>query len=326
MIDVSIICLTYNHKDFIRKALDGFVNQKTNFDYEVIVHDDASTDGTDEVIKEYELAYPQKIKGLYEKENQFSKGMNIVDDIIFPRTKGKYIAFCESDDYWCDEYKLQKQFDFMELHKSCSLCVHNTVIHDLENIDKDKLFFGWKDIHILNESEIFLEWKVHTSSYFFRRESVRYTSVLPKVWCGDYALLVYAFSKGKVIALPDVMSIYNAHNKSGETWKNRNLENKIERNKERANFLRKYNQYTLKKYENVILERIKQIEYENVLLDFEKKMQQKENYKEYKNNANEVLNNTKFSEYINSVCKKEKIKKQLTLHSYFIYKIRNLLR
>lgn len=99
-IEVSIICLTYNQEKYIRDTLDGFLIQQTNFNYEILVHDDVSTDGTVEILKEYQQKYPDKIRLILEEENQYSKGVDITKDICFPLVRGKYIAFCEGDDYW----------------------------------------------------------------------------------------------------------------------------------------------------------------------------------------------------------------------------------
>ena len=107
---VSVICNTYNHEKYIKSALDGFVMQKTNFEYEVLIHDDASTDSTADIIREYEKKYPDIIKPIYQSENQYSKKVPISKTYQYSRAKGKYIAICEGDDYWTDPFKLQKQF------------------------------------------------------------------------------------------------------------------------------------------------------------------------------------------------------------------------
>ena len=112
---VSIICNVYNHEKYVREALESFVMQKTDFAYEVLVHDDASTDHSADIIREYEKQYPDIMKPIYQTVNQYSK-CSITRTYQVPRAKGKYIAFCEGDDFWNDPYKLQKQFDEMEKH------------------------------------------------------------------------------------------------------------------------------------------------------------------------------------------------------------------
>ncbi len=136
---VSICCITYNHAPFIRKALDGFLMQqapsgipqgaKMSDWCEILIHDDCSADGTTEIVKEYAANYPDLIFPLYEEENQYSKGVK-VDFYNYNRARGKYIAYCEGDDYWTDPNKLQKQVDFMESHPEYSLCFHDFSLYD----------------------------------------------------------------------------------------------------------------------------------------------------------------------------------------------------
>ena len=123
---VSICCLTYNHAPFIRNCIDGFIAQQTDFPIEILVHDDASTDGTDGIVREYADKYPEIIFPLFEEENQYSRGYAGKMDIEFnySRARGKYIAYCEGDDYWTDPSKLQRQVDFMEAHPDYSVCFH----------------------------------------------------------------------------------------------------------------------------------------------------------------------------------------------------------
>src|SRR5690606_15609661 len=110
MVRVSICCITYNHEPFIRQCLDGFLMQQGDFEYEILIHDDASTDGTTKIIQEYELKYPEIIKPIIQTQNQYSQGVRGINFIYnFPRAKGEYIAMCEGDDYWTDPLKLQKQ-------------------------------------------------------------------------------------------------------------------------------------------------------------------------------------------------------------------------
>ena len=122
---VSISCITYNHKQYIRDAIEGFLMQITNFPVEILIHDDASTDGTAEIIREYEKQYPWLIKPVYQTENQYSKHNGIISKIQYVRALGKYIAFCEGDDYWTDPYKLQKMVDFLESNMWVDNCPTN---------------------------------------------------------------------------------------------------------------------------------------------------------------------------------------------------------
>lgn len=111
---VSIRCLVYNHEPYLRQCLEGFVMQKTNFRFEAIVHDDASTDGSAKIIREYAEKYPDIIKPIYETENQYSKRDGSLTRIMNTACRGKYIAICEGDDYWIDPLKLQKQVSILE--------------------------------------------------------------------------------------------------------------------------------------------------------------------------------------------------------------------
>lgn len=121
---VSICCITYNHEKYIEDCLVGFLIQKTDFPYEILIHDDASTDRTADIIRRYEVAYPSIIKPVYQVENQYSKGNRPNQCFNFPRAKGEYIAFCEGDDYWTDPLKLQLQVEYLDAHTDVGL-VHS---------------------------------------------------------------------------------------------------------------------------------------------------------------------------------------------------------
>ena len=129
---VSIRCLVFNQENFLRNCLDSIVMQKTNFRFEAIVHDDASTDGSAKIIMEYANKYPDIIKPILEKENQFSKHNGSIGRIMDKACIGKYIAYCEGDDYWTDPYKLQKQVDIMETHKNVMM-----VYTAFDTVDED---------------------------------------------------------------------------------------------------------------------------------------------------------------------------------------------
>lgn len=126
---VAIHCLVYNHEQYLRDCLNGFLMQRTNFRFVAIVHDDCSTDSSAVIIREYAEKYPDIFCPIYEKENQYQKSygysrlLKIMDEAI-AAANAKYIAICEGDDYWTDPYKLQKQVDFMEAHPECTVTFH----------------------------------------------------------------------------------------------------------------------------------------------------------------------------------------------------------
>lgn len=135
---VSIVCDTYNHAPYIKDALEGFLAQKTSFPFEIIVHDDASTDGTAELVRSYERAHPDLFYCIYRDENIYARDPKILEHYVFPLARGKYIAICEGDDYWTSPSKLQTQIDHMESHPDCTLCVSAA-----EMVNPEKEHIGW---------------------------------------------------------------------------------------------------------------------------------------------------------------------------------------
>lgn len=207
---VSVCCVAFNHEKYIRTCLDGFVNQKTNFKYEVLVHDDASTDNTASIIKEYADKYPEIIKPILQKENQYSKGIWIYEEHLFPKCTGKYIAYCEGDDYWCDENKLQKQVDVLEKNPDYLACVHQTKMVNLRK-NKESNFARIKENGLVEISKVFeagMPW--HLSSLMAKKEFLLkkppFCFVSKQIQ--DYPLAVFLSLQGQVYFLKDVMSVY----------------------------------------------------------------------------------------------------------------------
>ena len=219
---VSVCCLAYNHEQYIRDALDGFVSQKVDFKYEVFVHDDASTDRTPEIIREYAEKYPDIIKPIFQTENQYSKGVAISRDIIYPRTSGKYIALCEGDDYWCDEHKLQRQVDFLEAHEDYSACVHNT--EELDCISGGKrALYDTKADHDVTFAEVIQYGSAafQTSSILCRREYCFVPEGMHVEHFDDYPRSAYLCLSGKVHRFKEIMSVYRLF--ATGSWTARNL-------------------------------------------------------------------------------------------------------
>lgn len=220
---VSINCITYNHEKYIAQAIESFLMQKTNFDFEILIHDDASTDNTQKIIKQYESLHPEKIKVIYQKENQYSKGIK-ASTINLPRAQGKYIALCEGDDYWEDALKLQKQVDFMEQNPDCSLCVHGGYLEKLGNRTEFKV----KNTNMYVPTEEVIAgggWLFLTNSMLYRRE---YRNGMPDFFgncsIGDYPLAVHLALQGKVFYFKDLMSVYRLEAEG--SWTTRIVNNK----------------------------------------------------------------------------------------------------
>lgn len=227
---VSISCLTYNHGKYIRDTLEGFVKQVTNFKFQVLIHDDASTDDTVDIIKEYENKYPEIIKPIYQVENQYSKHVSIKKKYQIPRLKGKYVALCEGDDYWTDPYKLQKQVDFFEKNPEYTLCATSCVWRNLrDNIDESQFIIDVdkdipvEDIIIEKNGRIF-----PTVSVMVKRDVYsscpEWYSLFP---VGDIALFINAGINGKIRMLSDVTCVYRWFSIGSWTSRTENEERKI---------------------------------------------------------------------------------------------------
>ena len=109
---VSIVCTTYNQESFIGQAVESFLAQILSVPYEIIIHDDASTDGTREILRNYAERYPQRITVIQQNSNIYSTGQRVFD-VALSYAKGEFIAPCEGDDFWCDPLKLHKQLVFL---------------------------------------------------------------------------------------------------------------------------------------------------------------------------------------------------------------------
>lgn len=215
---LSVDVITYNQKDFIRKCLDSILMQKTNFAFEVLIHDDASTDGTADIIREYEAKYPHIIKPIYQTENQFSKGVGVSKKFNFPRVKGKYLAICEGDDYWTDEYKLQRQVDFLESHPDFAVCFHPVKVVWEDHSQPDSIFPTPKyrfNKTVLELSDLLKRNFIQTNSVVYRwmgNETEAPSGILP----GDWFLHLMHAQCGKIGFLPEVMGVYRKN--QGGIW------------------------------------------------------------------------------------------------------------
>lgn len=213
---VSICCITYNHGDYIHDAIEGFLMQKTDFPFEIIIHDDASTDATADIIREYERKYPDIIKPIYQIENQYSKGEHTAL-IAFKAAKGKYMALCEGDDYWIDPLKLQKQITEMEKHPDCYISFHPAIIRWIDESRDDRIsgFYSEKNM-VLPIEKVILGGGgfMHTGSIVLNRivipRVISFFDIAKDAPIGDYYVQVLGAEHGGALYLSDVMSVYRA--------------------------------------------------------------------------------------------------------------------
>lgn len=221
---VSISCITYNHAPYIRECLDGFMMQQTNFPFEVLIHDDASTDGTTEIIKEYEAKYPNIIKPLYEEENQWVKGRRGSAVFNFPRAQGKYIALCEGDDYWTDPLKLQKQVDFLESHPDYVMCTH--VVDMYKQAERTQVKWSVQEAQEYDiEKLVYGPWIYHPLSVMFRLAAFHIDKYSRYKHSKDMTLFYHLLSSGKGYYMVDNMAVYRQH--AAGVWSGINDEEKL---------------------------------------------------------------------------------------------------
>lgn len=208
---VSIVCITYNHLDFIEDAIIGFLRQRCDFPFEIIIHDDASTDGTANVVKEYERAYPRIIRAIYQNENQYSKG-NRPGRIARSVAKAPYLAICEGDDYWISDDKLAIQKELLDNNNDISIIFHNAYKYDGNTFKSWQNVISFESGQAVTTLEDVLRYSIQfapTGSYFFRREIESFIAELefvPPVW--DFAVEVIAHKYGNGLFLSNYMSVY----------------------------------------------------------------------------------------------------------------------
>jgi len=213
---VSILCATYNHRDFIESALNGFLGQVTSFPFEIIVRDDASTDGTAEVLQEYAKRYPHIIRTVFEKENQYSKGIKH-QSVTYPLAKGEFIALCDGDDYWLDPMKLQKQYDFLTGYPEYVICYQPALVVNMNKLASRNYFFSNRNS--CNDSAIDLQkgLPIFNSSAFFRNNLAKLPVAFYKLNYGDLFLFAFLGQFGQGRQMNNIKPvIYRIH--AGGIW------------------------------------------------------------------------------------------------------------
>lgn len=215
-VKVSVCMITYNHERFVRQAIENVLTQEVDFEYELVIGEDCSTDGTRQIVVEYARKHPERIRPLLHDHNLglMGKGNFLA---VYKACSGQYVAMCEGDDYWTDPHKLQKQVDFLEAHPECSMCFHNVevIYEDQSQAPRNYCPSGQKQISGLED---ILKWNfIPTCSAMYRQRIAR---ELPDwfylVRMGDWPLNLLYAEHGKLGYINQVMGVYRLH--PGAAW------------------------------------------------------------------------------------------------------------
>ncbi len=208
---VSVVCVTYNQEQYIRQTLDGFVMQKTDFAFEVIIADDCSSDNTPAIIEEYSQKYPDIFKPILRRKN-----VGVLQNFLgaLRASKGDYIALCEGDDYWTDPEKLQKQADFLDNNKTYALCFHPVKVVFENNEKETEVFPKLRDKSKFTLELLLKQNFIQTNSVMYRRQTYE---VMPEnIMPVDWYLHVYHAKYGNIGFINRTMSVYRRH--PGGLW------------------------------------------------------------------------------------------------------------
>lgn len=290
---VSINCITYNHEDYISDAIEGFLMQKTNFDFEILIGEDCSRDKTKEIVEKYMKKYPEKIKLVTSEENVGAR-KNFLR--LIKNARGKYIAQCEGDDYWTDPYKLQKQVDYLEKHPDCTLCFHAAEVVQENGESNGEVVRPYKKTGISSMEDI-----ITGGGGFCPTASLIYPKKLmdnppdffKNAHVGDYALQMMITSQGYAYYIDEVMSAYRIGGKSSWTTqlnKEVNLTEKYIKVKNGdIKLLEDFNKYTNYKYSAVVEENISKKDFEILILKNKISEIKKIEYRTFYNEMNNIM-------------------------------------
>ena len=294
-VEVTILCTTYNQELYIRQCLDSLLEQKTEFRYEILIHDDASTDSSLEIIREYEKRYPHIIRVMTEKKNQYTSGMrSIMVSLMLPLVRGNYIAICQGDDYWTDTRKLQKQYEIMIHNLGCSVCAHQTRIISEDGTLTSQMVQQRNISEGIIAGQDLLRWigtedthLVHTSSLFVRYEAIHeIIGKIPEfmtVSClDDRTLLMFLATKGDLYYIDEIMSNYRIM--SQQSWSRTVTGDKYKYYLNDLDIIRvidKYEEYSQGKYNVFFEEYRKRVEFRIKQYELSAKDLISERYRKY---------------------------------------------
>lgn len=308
---LSIWCNTYNHEKYIKDCLNGILSQKTEYEYEVVIFDDASTDGTTDVVRKYCEKYPYIFHAIIAKENTYNKTNRntIVTQMIKDNMRGEYVAICEGDDYWCDCNKIQMQLDFLIDNPEYMLSMHNAkrVNYLSQEID---LMKSDEPSHIIEPEELIEQksgiWP--TASMVGKKEVLICEPFFFECGIGDWPMQLYAIAKGKVYYFNNVMSTYRymVPNSWSARTTNGDLTGIIHSMK-MVDFLFCYDNYTERKFHDYIVARINDFYYSNIFVNDDILIDNKNNLQDendYFDNLIKLKHQLEDNQYISEDVKK----------------------
>lgn len=215
----SIICSTYNHGAYIEECIKSFLMQKTSFPVEILIHDDASQDGTAEIVRKYQGEYPNLINATLQVANQYSKGFR-PGAYLRSLARGEFIAFCEGDDFWTDPDKLEKQVSYLRRHPEVVLSFHDVICVDEKGtqVSDSKIFSitGKKQPELLNDYELIVGSLIPTVAAVFRNLPVVMGPKGRYVVSGDTYLFAMLARYGSMHDMRECMAAHRGH--AGGVW------------------------------------------------------------------------------------------------------------
>jgi glycosyltransferase involved in cell wall biosynthesis len=228
---ISVCCITYNHQDYIEDCIRGFLKQELTYNVEFLIHDDASTDQTQSLIKSL-VGNDPRFKLILREKNIKSTGKAIFP-LLFKEAQGKYIAMCEGDDYWTDPLKLQKQVDFLERNLDCSFCFTRATKVFVNQDKPDQVYPHELKKTIYSPKEYLDFTTTATCSLVFRNLKLTEGINFPVLEHsqGDFILYCHLLHYGNAGALNDVTCTYNKH-EGGVSFNNSTKHNLFRRIKE----------------------------------------------------------------------------------------------
>jgi len=249
---VSINCITYNHEEYIADAIESFLMQKTDFDFEIIIGEDCSLDGTRKIIEGYVIKYPSKIKLITSEKNV---GADENDRRVHANSNGKYIAVCEGDDYWTDPFKLQKQVTYMENNPNCTMCFHSAEIVRANKRKTGRIMRPYNKSTVCPTEDIIIgggSFCPTQSLMYLKRLMDNPPEFLMKAPTGDYPLQMLVASSGYAYYIDEVMSSYRIGVKGSWTETTKTREKTLVHCEEVIAMLDDFNEYSKYKFSYAI--------------------------------------------------------------------------